>query len=93
MALASLSGKATHIRILKNVFDMLFLKYGGNYLPVSSLESTDQAHQEIFDAISLRSVDRAQSVLKNHLTNVKVQVLASIKKILAEQEQTDFTKI
>jgi DNA-binding GntR family transcriptional regulator len=90
MTLASLSGKTTQIRILQNVFDMLFLKYGGNYFPISSLSATDQAHQEIYDAVALRSLERAQSVLKNHLTNVKIQVMTSIKKILAEQERTEF---
>ena len=90
MTLASLSGKTTQIRILQNVFDMIFLKYGGNYFPISSLSATDQAHQEIYDAVALRSLERAQSVLKNHLTNVKIQVMNSIKKILAEQERTDF---
>jgi len=89
MILASLSGKTTQVRILKNVFDMLFLKYGGNYFPTASLLSTDQAHQEVFDAVALRSLERAQSVLKNHLTNVKIQVMSSIRKILAEQERTD----
>jgi DNA-binding GntR family transcriptional regulator len=90
MTLATLSGKSTQIRILNNVFDMLFLKYGGNYFPISSLSSTDQAHQEIYDAVALRSLERAQTVLKNHLTNVKIQVMTSIRKILAEQEQTGF---
>ena len=90
MTLASLSGKTVQIRILQNIFDMLFLKYGGNYFPISSLSSTDQAHQEIFDAVSLRSLERAQSVLKNHLTNVKIQIMNSFKKMLEEQEKTDF---
>jgi len=90
MTLASLSGKATQVRILQNVFDMLFLKYGGNYFPIESLSSTDQAHQEVYDAFALRSLERAQSVLKNHLTNVKIQVMSSIKKVLAEQERTEF---
>jgi len=90
MTLASLSGKTTQVRILQNVFDMLFLKYGGNYFPLSSLQSTDQAHQEIYDAVAIRSLSRAQTVLKNHLTNVKVQVMSSIKKMLAEQERSEF---
>ena len=89
MTLAFLSGKTTQLRILQNVFDMLFLKYGGNYFPISSLTATDQAHQEIYDAVALRSMERAQSVLKNHLTNVKIQVMTSIKKVLEEQERTD----
>jgi DNA-binding GntR family transcriptional regulator len=90
MTLASLSGKETQIRLLQNVFDMLFLKYGGNYFPTASLTATDQEHQEIYDAVALRSLERAQTVLKNHLTNVKVQVLSSVRKILAEQEQSPF---
>jgi DNA-binding GntR family transcriptional regulator len=90
MTMAYLSGKETQIRILQNVFDMLFLKYGGNYLPMSSLTATDQEHQEIFDAVALRNLERAQTVLKNHLTNVKIQVLSSVKKMLAEQEQSPF---
>ena len=90
MTLALLSGKATQIRILQNVFDMLFLKYGGNYFPIASLSASDHAHQEVYEAVALRSLERAQSVLKNHLTNVKIQVMTSIKKMLAEQERTDF---
>jgi len=90
MTLASLSGKETQIRLLQNVFDMLFLKYGGNYFPMASLTSTDQEHQEIYDAIALRSMEHAQKVLKNHLTNVKIQVLSSVRKILAEQEHSPF---
>ncbi len=90
MTLASLSGKETQIRLLQNVFDMLFLKYGGNYFPTASLTSTDQEHQEIYDAVALRSLDRARNVLKNHLTNVKIQVLSSVRKILAEQEKSPF---
>lgn len=90
MTLASLSGKTTQIRILQDIFDMLFLKYGGNYFPISSLTATDQAHQEIYDAIAVRSLERAQSVLKNHLTNVKIQVMTGIRKVLDEQERTEF---
>jgi DNA-binding GntR family transcriptional regulator len=90
LTLASLSGKETQIRTLQYVFDMLFLKYGGNYFPMSSLSATDQAHQEIYDAVALRSLDRAQNILKNHLTNVKIQVLSSVKKVIAEQESSDF---
>ena len=90
LTLASLSGKTTQIRILENIFDMLFLKYGGNYFPISSLSATDQAHQEIYDALALRSLERAQSILKNHLTNVKIQVMTGIRKVLAEQERTAY---
>lgn len=88
LTLAGLSRKETQIRILRNLFDILFLKYSD--LPRSSLVATDQEHQEIYDAVALRSMDRAQTVLKNHVTNVKVQVLTSVRKMLAEQERSEF---
>jgi DNA-binding GntR family transcriptional regulator len=88
LTLASLSGKETQIRILENLFDILFLKYSN--LPRTSLTATDQEHQEIYDTVAVRSVERAQSVLKNHVTNVKVQVLTSVRKMLAEQEKAEF---
>ena len=88
LMLASLSGKETQIRILENLFDILFLKYSN--LPRTSLTATDQEHQEIYDTVAVRSAERAQSVLKNHVTNVKVQVLTSVRKMLAEQEKAQF---
>lgn len=90
LTLASLSQKETQIRTLENIFDILFLKYGGDYLLSRSLTSTDQEHQEIYDSVSLRSLDRAQTVLKNHITNVKIQVLSSVRKMLAERERSEF---
>jgi len=38
----------------------------------------------------MRSLDRAQRVLKNHITNVKTQFLSSIRKMRAEQERAVF---
>jgi DNA-binding GntR family transcriptional regulator len=90
LTLAFLSNKETQIRTLQSIFDILFLKYGGDYLLSRSLQSTDQEHQEIYDAVSLRSLDRAQTVLKNHVTNVKIQVLSSVRKMLAERERSEF---
>jgi DNA-binding GntR family transcriptional regulator len=87
LILAGLSGKETQLRILRNVFDLLFLKYGGNYLPISSLEAVDREHQEIFDRVVLRDLRGAQKVLAKHVANVKVQVLRSLKQILKEQEE------
>lgn len=88
MMLASLSGKETQIRLLQNLFDILFLKYSG--LPRTPLTATDQEHQEIYDTVALRSLERAQTVVKNHVTNVKVQVLAGVRKMLAEQAKAQF---
>lgn len=84
LALAALSGKETHLRILRNIFDLLFLKYGGNYLPIASLTSVDQEHQEIFDCVVSRDLKGAQAVLSQHISNVKRQVLQSLRQMLDE---------
>jgi DNA-binding GntR family transcriptional regulator len=86
LALAALSRKETHLRILRNIFDLLFLKYGGNYLPIASLTSVDQEHQEIFDCVVSRNLRGAQAVLSQHISNVKRQVLQSLKQMLEEDE-------
>jgi DNA-binding GntR family transcriptional regulator len=90
LALAALSGKETQIRILRNIFDLLFLKYGGNYLPLSSLEAVDREHQEIFDLVLARDLSGARKVLTEHIVNVKRQVLGSLRQILKEQEALGF---
>ena len=86
LALAALSRKETHLRILRNIFDLLFLKYGGNYLPIASLSSVDQEHQKIFDCVVSRDLKGAQAVLSQHISNVKRQVLQSLRQMLDEDE-------
>lgn len=90
LALAALSRKDTQLRILGNIFDLLFLKYGGNYLPLSSLESVDREHKEILDCVLSRDLEGAQKALLGHIKNVKGQVLASLRQISKEQELLGF---
>ncbi len=90
LTLAALSKKETHLRILRNIFDLLFLKYGGNYLPIASLKAVDQEHQEIFDLVVSRNLNGAQKILSRHISNVKKQVLASLKQMLEEDEKANY---
>lgn len=86
LVLASLSKQKTQVRILRHVFDLLFLKYGGNYLSTDSLQSGDEEHREIYDCVVKRNVNGAQAVLTQHIVNVKEQVLTSFRRILEERE-------
>ena len=90
LTLAALSGKHTQVRLLQNIFDVLFLKYGGNYLPLKSLDSVDQEHQEIFRCVVSRNLKDARRILKRHVVNVKRQVLSSLQKMLEEKESPEF---
>jgi len=90
LTLASISGKETQMRILQNLFDILFLKYGGNYLPVSSLQSVDEEHQQIYDCMVRKDADTARAIIAEHVSSVKRQVLEAVRQMLAEQERSEF---
>lgn len=86
LTLASLSGNQTQVRLLRNVFDLLFLKYGGNVTHGSSLESVDKEHREIYEGVVTGNPKAAQKVLKKHISNVKRQVLEIFRRMLEERD-------
>lgn len=90
ITLASLSKQTTQIRVLRNLFDVLFLKYGGNYISSTSLESGDREHKEIFESVVAGDSKKARSILTHHIVNVRKQVISSFKRILREDEIPGF---
>jgi DNA-binding GntR family transcriptional regulator len=46
----------------------------------------DQEHQEIFDCVVARDLEGAQAVLSQHISNVKRQVLQSLRQMLDEDK-------
>jgi DNA-binding GntR family transcriptional regulator len=90
LTLASLSKKLNQIRILENIFDLLFLKYGGNYLPIPSLKSVNQEHRMIFEYVAARKSKEARKLLSKHTSNVRKQVVTSYRQMLGEKGGPDF---
>jgi DNA-binding GntR family transcriptional regulator len=90
LTLASLSKKPNRIRILQNIFDLLFLKYGGNYLPVASLTSFDHEHHEIFDCVAAKKVKEAQKLLSAHTANVRERVISGYKQMIEDKNSLEF---
>jgi len=89
LTLAGLSGKRTHMRLLGNILDLLFLKYGGNYFPVDSKSSTDEAHQRTYECVLARDASGARAALSQHISCVKQQVLEGFRKILEHNEEPE----
>lgn len=90
LTLASLSCQETHIRILRQLYNLLFLKYGGNYLPVAFTTSVNDDHQRIFDAVCAGNAVLAQKILTGHIADVKERVLESAKKMNGQVDVPDF---
>ena len=90
LTLADLSGMQTHVQILHQLYNLLFLKYGGGYIPVAFTRSVDDEHQKIYAAIVERDADTARKELANHLAKVKSQVLAGARTMAKEVEIPEF---
>ncbi len=80
LELASFSGNRVQGTALRNLFDLLYLKYGGSILFSTSMDRADEDHQALFARIEERDVEGARSVLSQHIQNVRDHVLSGLKK-------------
>ncbi|MBN1832136.1 MAG: GntR family transcriptional regulator [Deltaproteobacteria bacterium] len=87
LTLASLSGRQTQIRVLRHVFDLLLLKYGGSYMPIGSMDAMDKDHQKTFEYAVSGDIKGAKATLSKHIGNVKKEVLKGFKRVLEEKEE------
>ena len=90
LTLASLSGCTVQQKILKDLFDLLYLKYRGSILFVNFMDTVDTAHRDIFDAVTRRDPETAHQVLAAHITEVKQHVLEGLSRMIAEKEDSNF---
>ncbi len=86
LTLASLSGNRVQSQALRLLFDLLYLKYGGNLLFSTSMEKADTAHKELFKHIIEKNPEGAQSVLSLHIRRVKEHVLTGLQRLMEEKE-------
>lgn len=78
-ALASISGKETHVKFLKSLFDLLYLKYRNRNLFFMPLRSSGPDHIQIFEFVTKKNSDKASMALKNHIENIKNHVMKCLK--------------
>ena len=99
MTLAELSRNQTQTRALGHLFDLLYLKYGGDVLfnkymkPddfAAHIASTVSCHQQIYDAIIERNLAIAQEALSRHIKTVKEDVLCGLERTQEEKHQSIF---
>jgi len=59
LALADLSGCTIQVNTLKSLFDLLYLKYRGNVLFVTPMETVDSEHIKLYEYIAASDLDVA----------------------------------
>jgi DNA-binding GntR family transcriptional regulator len=87
LTLASLADRQVQQQMLSNLFDLLYLKYGGSILFSTSMEAADADHQALFDCLTGRDLKGARAVLTRHIRRVKRHVLDSLEKIAAARRE------
>jgi len=85
LALATLSGCTIQINTLKSLFDLLYLKYRGNILFVTPMDTVDSEHIKLYDYIADSNLAGAVRVLKQHISNVKEHAIISIERMNKEK--------
>ncbi|MCP4023436.1 MAG: GntR family transcriptional regulator [Desulfobacteraceae bacterium] len=81
LVLAELSGCTIQINTLKHLFDLLYLKYRGNILFVTPMDTVDSEHIQLYGRVEKKDFEGAAKVLSKHISNVKKHALISIEKI------------
>ncbi len=86
LTLAELSGNQIRIKTLRSLFDLLYLKYRGNILFVTPMETVDAEHVQLFDHIASGNLEGAQEVLARHIAHVKKHAILSIERMNKEKK-------
>jgi DNA-binding GntR family transcriptional regulator len=90
LTLAGLSGNRVQHQTLRLLFDLLYLKYGGNILFSTSMDKADTAHKELFSHIRDNQLAEAKTVLSRHINSVKNHVLSGLERLMKEKDRAGF---
>ncbi len=83
ITLAKISSGSAGERLMRNLFEMLYLKNRGVVLYISPRQRFGTHHQVILEHLEKGDIKAAQKALRNHLTAVRDAVLSSM------ESQTD----
>ena len=89
MTLAFLARGRITQRILRYLFDVLYLKYKSELIFSRPMEDVDREHQEIFDRVAARDLEGARKALSRHLLKIREHVIDGISRSIEESETLD----
>ncbi len=88
LTLARLAGRFIALETLRNLFDRLYLKYGGSILFSTSMEQAASDHARLFDMLEAGDKAGARAVLGDHIRRVCQHVVEGLQLIKAEKKGT-----
>ena len=78
LTLAELSENRVQQAALRNLFDLLYLKYGASILFSTSMEQAHNEHRQLMTHIEKNDVESARQVLSRHIRHVRDHVLSGL---------------
>jgi len=88
LELGACAGTRVHQRNLRNLFDLLYLKYGANVLFSTDMRAAGAAHQRLYEALREGDRRRAVRALRTHIRAVKKHVLSGVRRLVEAREIT-----
>lgn len=85
LKLAELSDCAVQERALRNLYDLLYLKYNLNILFSAPVESACEDHSALLERIAAGDLKKAKQILSRHIRKVKKHVMAGLERRLQAQ--------
>jgi DNA-binding GntR family transcriptional regulator len=92
LALASISGSRIRIQILRSLFDLLYLKFGGSIVFSHYTRDNENLllHQHISEAVIGRDLAMAQDLLRRDIRETREQVLSDLGQLIADKATAVF---
>jgi DNA-binding GntR family transcriptional regulator len=87
ITLAEISNRPLSIRILRYLLDFLYLRFEKELIFSRPQETAIREHQKIVDAIISRQARTAQRAMRDHIRNIRNNVLQDLKTRLWESEE------
>lgn len=85
LVLAALADCRVQQQALGNLFDLLYLKYGGNLLFSTAMTSAYADHAQLCEHLVANDLKGAKKILSRHIRTVKKHVLKSLEKLLQDK--------
>jgi len=89
LALASFSGHQIGIRVLREIFDRLYLRYRPERLSTVRLQEAEEEHNNFLAALKKHDARKASSLLEAHINHGQVRMLEGIKHDLEMRDHLD----
>jgi DNA-binding GntR family transcriptional regulator len=88
MTLATISGTNIQVTLLEGLFDRMLLQYSKDLFFVSLINTSQEEHYAVFEAVKEKDLDTMTETLTFHLTNTKNRIIQGLQRFLDKNDQS-----